>query len=60
MTYARKYGAAVVFAVYQKPDGGLFFGTDPPKGAEPLIIVYDAVGGDPLRTNTNAAGTEKK
>jgi len=60
MTYVRKYGVAAVFAVYQNADGSLFFGTDPPKGAEPRIIVYDTVGGDPLGTNTNAAGTEKK
>jgi len=60
MAYARKYGAAVVYAVYQKPDGSLFFGTDPPEGAEPRILVYDAVGGDPLGTNTDAAGTDKR
>jgi hypothetical protein len=60
MFYVRKYGVATVFAVYQEPDGGLFFGTDPPEGAEPRIIVYDTVGGDPLGTNANAAGTEKK
>jgi len=54
MAYARKYGIAVVFAVYQKPDGGLFVGTDPPEGAKPLILVYDAVGGSPLRTKTTS------
>jgi len=54
MAYARKYGIAVVFAVYQKADGGLYFGTDPPEGAEPRILVYDTVGGDPLRTKTTS------
>lgn len=49
MRYARKYGGAIVYAVYEEPDGTLATATGaPPQGVTPRVIVYDAVGGDPL------------
>ncbi len=49
MRYARKYGGGVVYAVYEQPDGTLVTATGaPPQGVTPRIVVYDAVGGDPL------------
>lgn len=44
--YARKFGGTVLFAVYQRADGSLILGEE--EGASPRIIVYDAMGGNPL------------
>ena len=49
MRYVRKYGGSAVYAVYEEPDGSLATATGaPPEGVTPRVVVYDAVGGDPL------------
>jgi len=50
MHYVRKYGGTAVYAVYEEPNGSLVAAPGaPPKGVTPRILVYDAIGGDPLR-----------
>ena len=46
--YAEKYGTAVVFSVYRDEQGNLAQGREVPDRADPLIVVFDLVGGEPL------------
>ncbi|MPZ24843.1 MAG: phospholipid carrier-dependent glycosyltransferase, partial [Dehalococcoidia bacterium] len=46
--YVAKYNGSVAHAVYVDDQGALQQGSVLPAGAEPRIVVYDVVGGDPL------------
>lgn len=46
MYYVRKFGGSVLFSISQRRDGSLIIGRE--DGAQPRIVVYDAVGGNPL------------
>ncbi len=52
MRFARRHGGALVFAVYQEPNGDLIVSMEPPEGAEPRILVWDAIGGSPLEISS--------
>jgi len=49
-SYAAKYGTAVAFAVYRDVDGEVrAVAGYPPASAEPLIVVFELHGGDPIQ-----------
>jgi hypothetical protein len=49
-SYAAKYGTAVAFAVYRDTDGDVrTIEGFPPGNAEPLIVVFELHGGDPIQ-----------
>jgi hypothetical protein len=48
-SYAAKYGTAVAFSVFRQPDGEVDTAEGlPPADAEPLIVVFELHGGDPI------------
>lgn len=49
-SYAAKYGTAVAFAVYRDADGEVRTTEGyPPDSAEPLIVIFELHGGDPIQ-----------
>ena len=52
-SYAAKYGTAVAFSVYRDADGEVHTSEGfPPASMEPLIVIFELHGGDPIQRLT--------